>query len=266
MQVLTLPGDQRCLYQHRSMVTCESPITSTSSEPTSNPILVPVSLSLSLSLTHTHTHTHTHTWVLKVPPLLLSSHCVQRSPAQNLVPLWGQTQISGLLPESAPQLLLDFLSKSSLPWDSLKSYGIYLAGFSDLFQRPRFLVYCSFNPLKAFGIFSSFPSSKVSIWSQAGLPQCLWGWGRIWAPATVLSFTSARAKTSAGLTFPGRAKREGCGNPHAPTAALPSAATAACPPRPPPALFLSDPPRRWPQRAAGNRGLFPPCVGLGSAP
>ena len=61
MQVLTLPGDQRCLYQHRSMVTCESPITSTSSEPTSNPILVPVSLSLSLSLSLTHTHTHTHT-------------------------------------------------------------------------------------------------------------------------------------------------------------------------------------------------------------
>lgn len=79
---------------------------------------------------------------------------------------------------------------------------------------------------------------------------------RHWAPATVLSFTSARAKTSAGLTFPGRAKREGCGNPHAPAAVLPSAATAASLPAPC-LLFFSvilhaagAPASRWEQRSA----------------
>lgn len=83
-----------------------------------------------------------------------------------------------------------------------------------------------------------------------------------WAPAAVLSFTSARAKTSTGLTFPGRAKREGYGNPHTPTV-LPSVATAACPPRPPAWSFSQWSSAPVPQRAAGNRGLSP---SLASAP
>ena len=261
MQRLTLPEDQRCLYQHRSMVTCESPVTSTNSDPISNPILVRV------SHTHTHTHTQTHIHTRTHPgcqkSLLSSCHPTVSSKAP--LGIWylfgGRFRSLGSFlslpptPAGFPQQV------TSLPWDCMKSYGIYLAGFSDLFQRPRFLVYCSFNPLKAFGIFSSFPSPKVSIWSQAGLPQCLWGGGRDAetpgpSHCPFLHLCQGKDQCWADLSWPDQKRRlwkparpHGC----------PALCGHSCLPSLPPACSFSQwsSMRLVPQRAAGNRGLSP---------
>lgn len=135
----------------------------------------------------------------------------------------------------------------------------------------------SFKDLSFLFIVVSMSQSSKSIWNiffislSQGIyfvpdvppPVCFRGrMPRLWAPAAALSFTSARAQTSAGLTFPGRPEEKAV-EARTPPTVPPSVVTAACPPHPPPLFFFSvslsasAPVSRWEQRSV-------PCTGLGS--
>lgn len=240
-------GGQGCLYQCRSVVTYESPVTSSS-------IKVPVS--------HTHVNTHEHTLGARgpsAPPVipLVSSKA----------PLWIWHLFRGRL-----RPLDSFLSLPPTPavssadhFSALRLHEIIwdlLGRILYLFHRPKFLVYCSLNVSilhKAFGIFSSFPSPKGSIWSQT----CLWGEDAVTlgpSRCPLLHLCQGKDRHWADLSRPDQKRR--LWKPTRPH--CPSLCGHSCLPSPPPCLVFfsvilsaSAPASRWEQRSV-------PLTGLGS--
>lgn len=108
-------------------------------------------------------------------------------------------------------------------------------------------------------MFSSFSSPKVSILSHTPLPTPRVFQERVptlGTPAAVLSFTSAGAKTSTGLTSPARPEEKPVQAPTPPRAS-PLWPQLLALPAPSPALFLSEPQRQCPSEPLGTEACPP---------
>lgn len=133
----------------------------------------------------------------------------------------------------------------------MKQYKINLAGFSDLFERSRFLVYCSlnvFNLLKALGILSSFPSPQVSVYPRHASPSGFSG--------SCPFLHLCQDKVQHWANPPGSSQRRRLWKPTGPCCCpllwFPSVATAAAPTPPCLLFFLSDPQHQCPSEPLGT--------------
>lgn len=190
----------------------------------------------------------------------LPSH-VREKPCVELSTSLGLTQASGFLPGAATTHFVSLQQIASLPWDSVKPHGIYVAGSSDLFQGPQVFVYCgskvSVLPTHLV-CFVHVPLPRYLLCPRRVSPAYFQGRTHTpRAPVPVLP-SLCRANTSAGLTS--RGPGETAWEPLRPTAL----------PRWPQLLALPAPRCSFSQGAStpgpseplGMRSV--PCQGLGS--
>lgn len=131
-----------------------------------------------------------------------------------------------------------------------------MAEFSDLLQRPKFLVYCSFNVSilqKHLEYFLHFPLSRYLFCPRCASPSVFSGKdAETLGPSCCPFLHLCQGTDQHWADLPGQARREGCGSPHAPH--CPSLCGHSClpSPLPSPALFLSEPQRQCPSEPLGT--------------